>query len=32
VHLTRSVAYFHNAEITQPTLLMLLCAAIAWRR
>lgn len=29
VDITRSVAYFHNANITQPTLIMLLWAAIA---
>jgi hypothetical protein len=29
VKVTRSVAYFHNADITPPTLLMLLWAAIA---
>jgi hypothetical protein len=29
VDVTRSVAYFHNANITQPTLVMLLWAAIA---
>jgi hypothetical protein len=28
VDVTRSVAYFHNADITQPTLLLLLWAAI----
>jgi len=29
VDVTRSVAYFHNANITQPTLVMLLWAVIA---
>jgi hypothetical protein len=29
VNVTRSVAYFHNVDITQPTLVMLLWAAIA---
>lgn len=29
VDVTRSVAYFHNADITQPTLVLLLWAAIA---